>query len=109
LGAVQLFVGHKHALVGRLSLTVPNIAAKPGGLVSPIDVLVRLKRILASTAEAKGLKAHRLQRDIASENDQVGPRNFIAVFLLDRPQQPARLVETDVVGPAIERRESLLT
>ena len=31
-----------------------------------------------------------------------------AVLLLDRPQQAARLVEVDVVGPAVERGEALL-
>src|SRR5262249_61231905 len=32
-----------------------------------------------------------------------------AVLLLDRPQQPARLVEVRVVRPAVQRREALLT
>ncbi len=40
--------------------------------------------------------------------DEVGPGNLAAVFLLDRPQQPARLVEVHVVRPAVERREPLL-
>ena len=33
---------------------------------------------------------------------------LLAVFLLDRPQQPARLVEVGVVRPAVQRREALL-
>src|SRR3546814_15759478 len=33
---------------------------------------------------------------------------FRSIFLLDRPQQAARLVEISVVGPAVERRETLL-
>ena len=40
--------------------------------------------------------------------NEIGPGEFAAVFLLDRPQQPARLVEVGVVRPGIERREALL-
>ena len=49
-----------------------------------------------------------LERDVAGENHQVGPGDFPAILLLDRPEQPARLVEVHIVGPAIERREALL-
>ena len=30
-------------------------------------------------------------------------------LLLNRPQQPARFVEADIVGPTVEGREALLT
>src|SRR5688572_1760804 len=43
----------------------------------------------------------------AGEDQQVGPRHLLAVLLLDRPQQPAGLVEVRVVGPAVERGEAL--
>ena len=33
---------------------------------------------------------------------------LLAVFLLDRPQQPPRLVQVDVVRPAVERSKALL-
>ena len=33
---------------------------------------------------------------------------LLAVLLLDRPEQPTRLVQADVVRPAVERREALL-
>jgi hypothetical protein len=62
----------------------------------------------AATGEAEGLEAHGFERDVAGEDDQVGPRNLAAVLLLDRPQQAARLVQAHVVGPAVERREALL-
>src|SRR2546425_8334322 len=35
-------------------------------------------------------------------------RSLPAILLLDRPKQPARLVEADVVGPAVEGRKALL-
>jgi hypothetical protein len=53
------------------------------------------------------LKPIGLQRDVAGEDHQVGPRDLAAVLLLDRPEQAARLVEVAVVGPAVERREAL--
>jgi hypothetical protein len=52
--------------------------------------------------------SHLPSEPVARENEEVRPRDLAAVFLLDRPEQPARLVEADVVGPAIERREALL-
>lgn len=45
---------------------------------------------------------------IASEEDQVRPRDLVAVLLLDRPQEATGLVERDVVGPAVEGSEALL-
>jgi hypothetical protein len=44
---------------------------------------------------------------MAGVGDQVGPRDRAAVLLLDRPEQTARLVEADVVGPAVQRGEPL--
>ena len=46
---------------------------------------------------------------IAGKEEKVSPRDLVAILLLDGPQQTASLVKTDVVGPAIERGEALLT
>ncbi len=73
----------------------------------PVDVLRGPPNILAPEAEAEGFEAHGLQGAIAGEDNEVGPGDLAAVFLLDGPQQPARLVETHVVGPAVERRKAL--
>ena len=83
------------------------IVAKPFVLGAPVDVLFRLPDVLAPAAEAEGLEPHRLQGAVAGEDHQVGPGDFPAVFLLDRPEQTARLVEVHVVGPAVERRQAL--
>ena len=96
-GAIQLAVAAE-ALVD----------AQPGDLVAPVHVLVRLPHVGTAAAEAEGPEAHRLQRDVAGEDQQVGPGDLLAVLLLDRPQQAARLVDVDVVGPAVERGEALL-
>ncbi len=86
------------ALVGR----------QPGGLAAPVDVVVGFPHVGPAAAEAEGAKAHRLQRHVAGQQHQVGPADLLAVLLLDRPQQAARLVDVDVVGPAVQRREALL-
>ena len=90
------------------TVLVADVAAEPGGFGAPVDVLIRLPDVLAAAAEAERLEAHRLQRDVPGEDHQVGPGDLPAVFLLDRPQQPAGLVEAHVVRPAVERSEPLL-
>ena len=75
---------------------------------APINILIRLPDVLAPAGETKRLEAHRFERDVAGEDHQVGPGNFPAILLLDRPEQPTRLVEADVVRPTVERREALL-
>jgi len=64
--------------------------------------------ILAAKGKAKGLQTHGLVGDIAGEDDQVGPADLVAVAFLDRPQQPARLVEVGVVRPGIQRCKALV-
>ena len=90
-----------------LALAAIAFVAEPGAFGTPIE-LFRLPDVGAAAGETEGLEAHRLERDVAGEDHQVGPGDFPAVFLLDRPQQPARLVEIGVVGPAIQGREALL-
>ena len=77
-------------------------------LGAPVNVLFRLVDVLAAAAEAEHRAAHRFDGDIAGEHEQVGPADVLAVFLLDRPQQAARLVEIAVIRPAVERSEPLL-
>src|SRR5205085_2338511 len=86
-----------------------NVAAEPGGLPAPVHVLIRLPRIRTPAGEAERFKAHRLEGDIAREDHQIGPRNLPSILLLDRPEEPARLIETDIVGPTVQRCEALLT
>ena len=61
----------------------------------------------APAAETKRLKSHRLKRAVAGEYHQVGPGDFPAVFLLDRPEQTARFVEVRIVRPTVEGRKAL--
>ena len=112
VGAFRVDVNQTH-LHGReriFEIPVAGVAlvTQPGLLGAPIDVLIRLPNVLATASETERLEAHRFQRNVAREDHQVGPRNLPAILLLDRPEEPARLVQTDVVRPAVERREALL-
>src|SRR5207247_3721849 len=69
--------------------------------------LVRLKDVLPPETEPERLESHRLHRAVAGEDEQIGPRELPAVLLFDRPEQPTRLVEARVVGPAVEGGEAL--
>src|SRR6185437_7508128 len=109
--AFRVDVDQAHLDRGQRAFQLPvagvAVVAQPGLLRAPVDVLVRLPDIGAATGEAEGLKAHRVQRDVAGEHDQVGPGQALAVLLLDRPEQPAGLVQVSVVRPAVDRREPL--
>ncbi len=92
----------------RRALRIADVAAEPLRLAAPVHVLVGLPDVGPAAGEAEGLEAHGLERDVAGEDHEVGPGDLAAVLLLDRPEQAARLVEADVVRPAVERREALL-
>lgn len=89
---------------------IPDIVAlgDKGGLRTPVDTLVGLPNIDTTTPKAESGEAHGLERNITGENHEVGPRDCLAVLLLDRPKETARFVEVAIVGPAVERSESLL-
>src|SRR5215217_2493833 len=93
---------------GELPLAAVALIPEPGVLGTPEDLL-GLPDVLAPEAEAEGLEPHRLQGAVAGEDEQIRPRELPAVLLLDGPEQPARLVEARVVGPAVEGGEALRT
>ena len=90
-----------------LPVAAVALVSEPRALRAPVDDL-GLPHVLAAATEAEGLESHRLKCAVAREDHQVGPGDLPAVLLLDRPEQPARLVEARIVGPAVERREALL-
>ena len=92
-----------------IAITGIALVAQPGVLRSPIHVLLRLPDVGPTAAEAEGFEAHRLKCAIAGENHQVGPRDFLAVFLFDRPQEAAGFVEVGVVRPTVKWGEALLS
>ena len=92
-----------------LELPVAAVAliVEPDVLGAPVDVLLGRPDVFTTAGEAERLEAHRLERDVAGEDHQVGPGDLAAVLLLDGLQERTRLVEVAVVGPAVERGESL--
>ena len=66
-----------------------------------------MPNIFAPAAKPKGFAAHGFDRDIARQNQQISPRDFIAVFLFDRPEQTPCLIQIAIVGPRVQRCKAL--
>ena len=73
---------------------------------APVGIFLRVPDVFAAKGKTEGLEAHILVGQRARQQDQVGPGNLVAVFLLDRPQQTACLVEVAVVRPGVQRRKT---
>src|SRR5262249_36126390 len=99
---------HGGERVLKIAVAAVALVRQPLAFGTPIDALVGLPDVGAPAAEPESLEAHRLEGGVAGENHQVGPGELSAVFLLDRPQQPARLVEARIVRPTVDGREALL-
>ena len=97
---------HGAERTGELPVAAVALIAEPRVLGPPED-LVRLPEVLSPEAEAERLEAHRFVGTVAGEDQKIGPGDLAAVLLLDRPEQPAGLVEAHVVGPTIEGGEAL--
>ena len=110
VGALRVDVDQTHLdgaeRTGELAVVGVPLVAEPGVLRAPEDLL-GLPHVHATEREPEGLEAHGLQRDVPGEDHQVRPRDLPSVLLLDRPEQAAGLVEVGVVGPAVERGETL--
>ena len=110
-GVLQVVVGVA-VLAAPALVTVDHLVeardlAHLDDLGAPVGGVVRLPGVETSTGESVGRQAHDLQGAVAGEHHQVGPGEGVAVFVLDRLQQPARLVGVAVVPPARDRREAL--
>ncbi len=106
---VDVDEAHLHCAerLGELAFAAIALVAEPSALGTPVE-LFGFPDVDTAAGKTECLEAHRLQRGVAGQDHQIGPRDFPAVFLLDRPQEPARLVEIGVVRPGVERREALL-
>ena len=108
---VHINEAHRRRAQGICQIAITRIAflrPHPGRFQSPVDVQVRFPNVRSSAGKAESLEAHRFQCDVARENHQIGPGNFLAIFLFDGPEQATRPVEVDVVRPAVQRSETLL-
>src|SRR6202034_618631 len=98
---------HRAERILKITIAAVTLIGKPRALWTPVHFF-GLPHVRAPAAKTERLEAHRLEGDVAGENHEVGPGNFPPILLLDRPQQPARLVEVHIVWPAVERSEALL-
>ncbi len=80
---------------------VVGSCGEPGGLGAPVA-----RRWSGSQASSRPPAKPKVRKPMVSSATlpvrimQVGPRDLLAVLLLDRPEQAARLVDVDVVRPA---------
>ena len=70
----------------QITLTRIAFVTQPFCFDTPIDVFFWFKDIGATTGKAECFKAHRLKRSVARKNQQIGPRDLLAVFLFNWPQ-----------------------
>ena len=95
--------------VFQVAFTAVPLVAKPVGFNTPVNIFFRGPNIFTATAEPKGFAAHRFDRDITGQDQQVSPADVVAIFLLDRPQQAPRLVKISIIRPAVQRGKTLGT
>ena len=98
---------HGAERLGEFPVAAIALVSQPGVLRTPEDVL-GLPDVGPAETEAKRFEAHRFISHIAGQDQQIRPRDLLAVLLLDGPEQPARLVEIGVVRPAVEGGKALL-
>ena len=77
---------HRRKWVFQIALTRIAFVTQPFCLNTPIDVFFWFKDIGATTGKTECFKTHRLKRSVARKNQQIGPRNLLAVFLFNWPQ-----------------------
>jgi hypothetical protein len=63
---------HRTERLRQLAFAAIALVAQPRSFWAPKQ-LFRLPHVLTATGEAERLEAHRLERDVAGENHQVGP------------------------------------
>ena len=96
---------HRAQRIRQMPIPSVSLVSQPLTLRPPINILLRLPHICTPTRKPEGLKSHRLQRHIPGQHHQIRPRDLIAILLLDRPQQPPRLIQIAIVRPTIQRRK----
>ncbi len=110
VGALRIDVDQSHLDgtegSGEFPVAAVALISEPGVLGPPEDFL-GFPDILSPETEPERLEAHGFHGAVAGEDQKVGPGDFLAVLLLDRPEQTARLVEACVVRPTVEGGEAL--
>ena len=112
VGAFRIDVDEAHLDCGQGlgELTIAAVAFVCHELLfrAPVDEF-GFPVVTASTGEAEGFEAHGFEGNVAGEDHEVAPGNFLAVLLFDGPEEAAGFVEVGIVGPAVEGFEALLS
>ncbi len=82
---------------------------QPLFLRAPVGVFFWMPNIFPAKTKPKNLQTRSLVGNGTGINQQVGPAQGIAIFFLDRPQQPASFIQIDVIGPRVQGRKTLVT
>ena len=77
---------HLDRAKGALKLPFAAVAfvAEPRPFGAPVEFF-GLPNVGAAAGETERLETHRFEGDVAGQNHKVGPGDFLAVLLLDRP------------------------
>ena len=112
VGPFGIYVNQAHLhgceRIRKITVTTVAFIGEPLAFWAPENIFLGLPHIRTPAAKTERLETHRLERDVARQNQQVRPGDLAAVFLFDRPKQPAGFVKVHVVRPTVEWREALL-
>src|SRR5271168_3180345 len=77
---------HLHGTERFLQITIAlvTLVGEPCALGAPVHLL-GLPYILAAATKTERLESHRIEGDVAGKNHEVGPGDFPAILLFDRP------------------------
>ena len=65
---------HRSERIRKLTVAAVTLVAQPLGFRAPVNIIGWLPHVGAAAGKAEGLKAHGLHRDVAGEDEKVGPR-----------------------------------
>src|SRR6056297_570254 len=88
-------------------IIVPGIS-KPFMLGTPINILFWLPNIFTASTESESFESHRFKGNVTCQNNQVGPGNFLSIFLFNGPKQSSCFIEAHIIGPAIDGGKTLI-
>src|SRR6185436_13597095 len=100
---------HRSKRILEIAIAGVTLVAQPCVFRTPINVVIGLPAILATSAKAESFESHRLEGDLAGQNHQVGPRYLATILLFDRPEQTAGFIKAHVIRPTVKWCEALLT
>ena len=82
---------------------------QPGFFITPVNIQIRFPDVFTTGTKTEGTEAGVFQRHVTREDKQVGPGDFLTIFLFDWPQQATRFIEAYVIRPGVQRCKTLLT